>query len=654
MATKSHPMSITLPRSFIFSHAADDLNIPRTPAQTVPTSDSDIPQPPVIARPGFKIRRRKRPDNIESEQTRSSELPEDSSAHAMPTIEMTEASDNSSPVLASSIFSDAAHLAPLPQAPAVVSSPRTPSSQAIAPHDKLTDEWALINRDLPMRPISACSNSNFSESSMSSVASSSQTFPSLAGSCTSPDSEPPDPFIDPGPSTGKTTTWDASSPTIIKRRRNAHGSASRWAAELDQHLWLTYLQYVQDPTVTPFKMLPGVVPPLGVCHRVARQAKRTWTRRSKIIEPASVETRAKSAAPSNWPGSESATRRRLRDLCRRQPSLSAHYQRLLKARSPSPFNSSSPPGRESSSGPLHPPELRSDAMTADPLVTPMATKTDEVVDQTDARPDASSATADQSHAGPFGSFALHEPMPPAPSMRPTDWAFRAGGRSRAHQKSQSLQLELGLGLPIPPVPAGQASGDSVLASPFTFHGDTNATRSLGRSFARGSAVPILRSPFDLPAQRASRAEPTRPRKRALKDEDDTSDSLNNVFVRASVPTSTPRAVPPPRDRALSLGAVHADVREIVSSFAHEPIPPMPQLPTIFSDEAMRDAQEPQQERSAGLGNPVASGRLGSPFGGGPGRSPGSNFNTFPRRFTPRASAGAVEGAVTPQKQRDIQ
>lgn len=46
--------------------------------------------------------------------------------------------------------------------------------------------------------------------------------------------------------------------------------------------------------------------------------------------------------PPSWPKSGSSTRRRLRELCKRKPSIAPHYQRLLQSRSPSPFSSSSP------------------------------------------------------------------------------------------------------------------------------------------------------------------------------------------------------------------------------------------------------------------------------------------------------------------------
>ena len=214
------------------------------------------------------------------------------------------------------------------------------------------------------RPDSACSMA--SDSSLSSV-STLTTQPSLGGSCTSPESDAQDPFgiqlID-----SRKLVLE-SPPTVIKVKRPAqaqHRTFNGWTAEMDNHLWNTYQIYLQDPTITPFKTLPGSLPPLGVTHRVAREAKRTWarvrTRTSRASWRASVpvppvpdsgatinkedtETRSGSTTPTartdpaqpNWPRSEATTRKRLRFLCKRKISIAPHYQRLLQSRSPSPF-----------------------------------------------------------------------------------------------------------------------------------------------------------------------------------------------------------------------------------------------------------------------------------------------------------------------------
>lgn len=246
---------------------------------------------------------------------------------------------------------------------------------------QLTDCWKTPSpKDIGesiTRPLSRCSIASDS----SDESSGSQTsYPSLGGSCTSPESDAPDPFVLPyikkhtlKPALSAVTTPDFSSGSPGRKKV----PLVQWTSEMDKHLWSTYVQYLQDPTVTPFKTLPGVAPPLGVCHRVARQAKRTWrgaghmsrnrsgtpSRETSIASlstnyPGSPDTRrglrSGSSTPTAlstptapiWPKSSSSTRRRLRELAKRKPSITPHYQRLL--RSPSPLSSSPYSQRRSS------------------------------------------------------------------------------------------------------------------------------------------------------------------------------------------------------------------------------------------------------------------------------------------------------------------
>lgn len=198
------------------------------------------------------------------------------------------------------------------------------------------------------RPSSAWSNA--SDSSISSI----ETFTSqrsLGGSCTSPESEIQDPFLDYG-SAKKQVLESPSRSMNARGKSHEQPRKERWTAEMDNHLWNTYQIYLQDPTITPFKMTPGSIPPLGVSHRVAREARRTWpkiqARANRHLgegTAASAGNRSRSATPraeiekakSQWPRSDASTRRRLKALCRRKFSIAPHYQRLLQSRSPEPF-----------------------------------------------------------------------------------------------------------------------------------------------------------------------------------------------------------------------------------------------------------------------------------------------------------------------------
>ena len=146
--------------------------------------------------------------------------------------------------------------------------------------------------------------------------------------------------------------------------------------------------YLSDPTITPFKTVPGSLPPLGVCHRVAREARRTWPRATRISyeivkrhtfrdvmneshavrdktpeterETTPTGTSREDARPP-WP-KESVTRRRLKELCKRKFSIAPHYQRLMQSRSPSPFLDSM--SRRSSSQASQQPTVAQDAMVS--------------------------------------------------------------------------------------------------------------------------------------------------------------------------------------------------------------------------------------------------------------------------------------------------
>lgn len=132
---------------------------------------------------------------------------------------------------------------------------------------------------------------------------------------------------------------------------------------MDNHLFNIYQMYLADPAVTPFKTVPGSIPPTGVCHRVARRAKETWPKARRVSKPIVrrykvrsvfdgrgsplsktpepedfLRTDATLESREPWP-SESATRRRLKQLCKEKFTISAHYQRLRESRSPSPFTS---------------------------------------------------------------------------------------------------------------------------------------------------------------------------------------------------------------------------------------------------------------------------------------------------------------------------
>ncbi|KAL8999211.1 MAG: hypothetical protein Q9169_001876 [Polycauliona sp. 2 TL-2023] len=359
-------MSITLPRNFTFHYTEGEE--PKTPEHqnTTPTAHPPSPQ-------AYRLKRRIRPTIQTSSQTQA-QLTQQLYDAPVPVIE-TPVLFEPEPLRPS--FEHRAtepldgYLAPSAVRPFLTQPrPRTPVMQRV----QIQSCWGTPSQkdigESILRPLSRCSiTSNSSDESSGSITS----YPSLGGSCTSPESDAVDPFVLPLIQKSKmrgrggtiaTPEQSSGFPGLTKQ------PSTSWTNQMDQHLWSAYTQYLQDPTITPFKTLPGTVPPLGVCHRVARQARRTWRGQGAASRAPSGELGEKMASidssikfgdspestrtlqsgnctPTScptmpapvWPKSSSSTRRRLRFLAKRKPGIAPHYQRLL--RSPSPFSSSS-------------------------------------------------------------------------------------------------------------------------------------------------------------------------------------------------------------------------------------------------------------------------------------------------------------------------
>ncbi|KAL8860425.1 MAG: hypothetical protein Q9178_003084 [Gyalolechia marmorata] len=363
---KSH-LSITLPRNFTFHYTEGEE--PKTPEQENNTPTAQPPSPHA-----YRLKRPARPTIQTSTQTQA-QLTERLYNAPVPVIEAPELL-GPEPLLRSvehHVPEPAnGYLAPSATRPFLTQPrPRTPTMQRV----QLQSCWSTPSQrdigDSIIRPLSRCSiTSDSSDESSGSLTS----YPSLGGSCTSPESDAIDPFVLPSIKKsrlrGKAHLLAEPEEIEDPPRLNKQPPV-QWTSEMDRHLWSSYTQYMQDPTITPFKTLPGTVPPLGVCHRVARQARRTWRGQASQTpsrvpsektpwadisikfgeSPESTKTaRSGSCTPKGcasittaliWPKSSSSTRRRLRYLARRKPGIAPHYQRLL--RSPSPFSSSSRP-----------------------------------------------------------------------------------------------------------------------------------------------------------------------------------------------------------------------------------------------------------------------------------------------------------------------
>lgn len=610
-------LSVTLPKNFTFHYT--DGEHPRTPE---PECAEEPTEPPQIPRQTYRVRRRRRalptyaPTNFSNA---SQDLP-------IPTIETPDPGFDEpyAPFSDTPTEFDEGYLAPTPTAFRLFSPPKTPVAQIGMERSGTgflcRDTDVESQADSISRPSSSCSG--ISDSSVSSRGS----MDSYGGSCTSPESDDSDPFVFPDP---KSRQFPPSSPLqAYNTERPAKRIRTRkdtvWTKAMDDHLWLTYMMCLQDPTVTPFKMLPGTVPPLGICTRVARQAKKTWkgaaaSKGLGALDPfrggrSGSNTPTSHDVPkpgSKWPRSEATARGRLRKLCKRQPMLAAHYQRLLKIRTPSPFPSSSP--RSSSSAGTIP--LTSPFQPAQP-----AERKDSSLSFStrDMNVSLTASTSSMMQMGnPLHALAADQ----FPDARSEEWIGHQNARSNAHQKSQSLQFGLGLGSPV-----SCESSSSSLASPFAAmpqkpQQDTQATRPVSQP------QPTLDSPVELHAPIPITRSFKRRAQQYLEDLQNaenlhTGQNILQELFGAPAEISHRRV----RSRGFSLGDMGSSARNLSSLFT----------PPSSFDQSRGSPMAVEQMDQSTLDPPPSADparRLGSPFGGG---SSNNNFsNTFPRMLSPR-------------------
>ncbi|KAF2232982.1 hypothetical protein EV356DRAFT_449113 [Viridothelium virens] len=625
MAPKPH-LSITLPRSFQFHYT--DRQPPKTPEPEEVTNSPEPPQPP---KQTYRVKRR-RPAIPFSKQV----LPPDDHAHLpVPTIEIPDAPMECPQPMRPVSSSKAAEglLSPLPSLQRMVSPPKTPLGQISQQSSEISgdvSDWCSTSNGDAAQDLSrpSSSASGFSDSSFFSDESS-DSFPSLGGSCTSPESDMSDPF---GFSHSKPTMPGMSSPSPAKPNENrANGKHHKWTEETDNHLWFTYMMYLQDPVVTPFKMFPGTVPPLGICNRVARRAESSWrgAKTSSIaiskngtavgtprggspdtIRPPHSDSSTPTAqepvkVPSKWPYSKAATRKRLRALCKKKPSLSAHYSRLLQVRTPSPLNSSSPRPRTSR------------------LTSPFG-NADSSFSTRDMNISLATTTSESMRMG--GPLSQLSAAPSTPKQSQScQYQRQPSARSSAHQKSQSLHFGIGLGtspqpLASPFVPKPGHSDASVL------NDHSGPSSSNAHSAHSPLAVPELGPPISLhapvPLNRSLK-------RRALHHFEDEPgfkarhENLLQELFGAPADTSGRRV----RHRGFSLDDAREGARSLSTIF----IPPPAQGPCnpSFQDDATSSIDT---SRLAPPADPAASiKRLGSPFNE---HASNMHFNTFPRNFSP--------------------
>ena len=268
---RSRPqLSITLPRNFQFHYTEG--NEPKTPDNEVPALPPRSPR----AEGAYRIKRRSRPAvntvfaNDNGRRPILSDVP-------IPTIETPFSNESIRPPLQHASTGPArGYLAPrkymtLPRTP----SPAPRKTQLVYDWNSHTDIGESISR-----PMSTCSLISDSSDDNDSLIS----HPGGDGSCTSPESDSPDPFSSrfasmkrgKGKQIAALLSYKEAIPNDLPIKAT---NKVQWTADMDKHLWSTYLTYLQDPTVTPFKMLPGTSPP-------TRRLSSCRQRSSTILAPA--------------------------------------------------------------------------------------------------------------------------------------------------------------------------------------------------------------------------------------------------------------------------------------------------------------------------------------------------------------------------------
>lgn len=434
--------SSTLPKGFRFHHEEGDR--PKTP-EPMYTEQPQQPSPPRPAR--LKVRRRIGSSSFApTEQFLASVATADV---PIPTIEEPLSAPyrmEDSEMLDSEPLSiiTSGFLAPSSRT-RLGSPPKTP--MPMFPMDSGVShrpDWAAGSSSPPspdlQRPMSSLSNSSgFSDDSFYSA--SRVSHRSEDGSCTSPESDTADPFQFTSSSKakgkGRAIYRDHSShqaPTLNSKLRSKTRKDAPWTKAQSAHLWATYLLYLQDPTVTPFRIGASAVPPHGIVIRVARETKRSWKGGPKLSAPTvRRSSRLSSAIPSDpfeksgsitptaetprvyaqWPHSSNATRAHLRELCKSKDSNPVQRHHHLQSRSPTPF---SKPYRSTFEKPEPP---RISAFQTHDIAMSLTTSTSETM-QPDGPLAQLTASEDSSETPTTSSF------PPLESFQPLSFGASRG------------------------------------------------------------------------------------------------------------------------------------------------------------------------------------------------------------------------------------
>ncbi|CZT11336.1 uncharacterized protein RAG0_15506 [Rhynchosporium agropyri] len=604
--------SRTLPRTFRYEE-------PHTPEP--PSAEPRQPSPP---RQRLKVRRRndsslQAPTQQFLASVAAADVPVPTIELAQGTMEDLEMPDRKD------LSVNTGLLAPLTFARRAVSPPKTPMPVLSIDLPVQRPNWTMGSpspaEEYFSRPGSSLSDgSDFSDDSFYSGSRISR--PSDDGSCTSPESDSADPFQFPMPAKGNGRAGlldaDIFQPLNGKLRSKSRKDAP-WTQAQSAHLWCTYIMYLQDPTVTPFRISASAVPPEGVCYRVARESRRSW-KGQKIAAPLRRSSRLNSVLLSSsssmtqksgsntptveypkssyakWPHSGGATRNHLRAMCRKKDNTSVSRHRHLQSRSPTPFTKLQ--------WRLRTPEHRPSAFNTKDIALSLTTSTAESM-----QPD-----------GPLAQLSAELPLPGPSSFPPLD-EFKplSFGHSRGMNFSLSEASGRRLGSPFVSRTYGPSSSQGLdpfepRPSPSRTQSDTNRQ---------------LRSPLRIHKPHSLNGTQKRRAQHDLEEELSPSGAIVRPSILNEQLFGTPLNNRRVRSRGFSLGD-EALRNHIPGLFRFSP--PLQDAPktSVPQPTAMSPMEAPKLLPSATFEPSIK--RLGSPF------SELGPSNTFPRRVCPNGSA----------------
>ncbi|KAI9171519.1 hypothetical protein HJFPF1_01004 [Paramyrothecium foliicola] len=327
------------------SRATRAASLPRTPE---PRADADD-QPPSAPRPRLRLKRRNASNlHAPTQQFLASVAAADV---PIPSIEEPHVLDQDSLDTLQPMNPHLAEIAALDfpsegMHERIFSPPKTPApgllaSVSPAPGRRFPD-WSMNSS------VDSLESSPDCESSRPSTARSTQTSASLFSGF-SVASDELDQCLSPTWEYSNGLGGSALADDVVKNEGSKRAPAATksrkapWTRAMGQHLWSTYLLYLQDPHVTPLRVGKCGIPPHGVCTRVARQARRSWKgsnpqyKAGHNLESNSMTPTAVSSATFvQWPHTCAATRAYLRELCRTNAASTTRSHQHL-AHSPTPF-----------------------------------------------------------------------------------------------------------------------------------------------------------------------------------------------------------------------------------------------------------------------------------------------------------------------------